>query len=272
MSAITLVSYRIARLLPGLSLVAACSLFNRAGPLTTCGELMNGEINACADGIIATCESGFIYYHVCSDSGACGQSWQRQGAYICSQTDPPFTPVLPENPGSVCTPGARQCSGTVPQICNAQGTAWTSQATCPYACSSGDCTGSGPGSGPGSGSGATICTPGSKQCSGNVSETCNADGTAWGNRVKCRFPSTCSNGDCSGMMCTPGTKQCSGKVAETCNAQGTAWADQTTCPDTCSAGTCTGSTVCTPACSGTTPSCVNGACAANVSCAPGGPG
>lgn len=69
--------------------VAACSVFNRQGPSVTCDDLQNGAINACKEGIIASCVDGVhVAYQVCTgDDGAdtCSQSWQTAGAYRCSR-------------------------------------------------------------------------------------------------------------------------------------------------------------------------------------------
>lgn len=69
----------------GMALLGDCSLFNRYGPETTCAELMNGAVNDCADGIIATCEAGAVAFRVCDDSAACDATWQVPGHYRCDQ-------------------------------------------------------------------------------------------------------------------------------------------------------------------------------------------
>jgi len=87
---------------------AACSMFNRTGPSDTCAALQNGTVNACHDGILATCVGSQIVYKVCDDSSACEQSWQAAGAYKCAQTDPPFVPPMMPSGGS--SGGARTSS------------------------------------------------------------------------------------------------------------------------------------------------------------------
>jgi hypothetical protein len=70
-----------------------CSVLNRTGPDDTCASLENGAVNDCKDGILATCVGTRVTYRVCDDSSACEQSWQTPGAYLCSQSDPPFVPT-----------------------------------------------------------------------------------------------------------------------------------------------------------------------------------
>jgi hypothetical protein len=65
------------------TLLVSCSLLNRTGPDVSCADLQNGAINACKDGIIASCISGQVTYQVCTDSSDCDQSWQTPGAYVC---------------------------------------------------------------------------------------------------------------------------------------------------------------------------------------------
>lgn len=72
-----------------LGLVAlACSTQNREGPDVSCGDLDNGGINACQQGIIATCSSGSVKYQVCDDDSACDAAWQDKGKFRCQQADP----------------------------------------------------------------------------------------------------------------------------------------------------------------------------------------
>lgn len=66
-----------------------CSLTNRSGPDVTCADLQGG-VNACADGIIASCLDGALVYEVCTEErydvapeDLCGGSWQIDGAYSC---------------------------------------------------------------------------------------------------------------------------------------------------------------------------------------------
>ena len=69
----------------------SCSSLNREGPLVTCAELQGGSVNACHDGIIASCTGGkTVTYEVCTAGNSpeqiCAQSWQTQGAYQCAQS------------------------------------------------------------------------------------------------------------------------------------------------------------------------------------------
>jgi hypothetical protein len=71
-----------------LLLSASCSLQNRDGPNVTCTDLQGGKVNACKDGIIATCSNGAMAFHVCGDSNACDASWQTNAQFRCAETDP----------------------------------------------------------------------------------------------------------------------------------------------------------------------------------------
>jgi hypothetical protein len=77
-----------------LSLVAlliaasTCSLGNHEGPDVTCESLQCGKINACRDGIIASCADGkTVKFHVCLDTAQdiCDEDWQVSGQYKCDE-------------------------------------------------------------------------------------------------------------------------------------------------------------------------------------------
>lgn len=92
-------------------IASACSLLNRQGPDVTCTELYDGAINACEEGIIATCIGGNVHYAVCDDPNACQEPWQLAGAYRCSTGDPPAVlvnpasdPTAPQGPASTPAP------------------------------------------------------------------------------------------------------------------------------------------------------------------------
>ena len=79
----------ILALLSALACFAGCSALNREGPNVSCNELQAGAINACKDGIIASCKSGTtVAYEVCTGSDgekACEATWQKKTAYTCAQ-------------------------------------------------------------------------------------------------------------------------------------------------------------------------------------------
>lgn len=95
-----------AYLLLGVALlcVPCCSEFNREGPLVTCEDLKGGAINACKDGIIASCLDGKeVTYEVCTDDvgetaaeDLCDASWQSTDAYQCE--DPQNSPNTSPTP------------------------------------------------------------------------------------------------------------------------------------------------------------------------------
>lgn len=122
-----------------------------------------------------------------------------------------------------CTGSDKRCNGVHQEVCDAGGT-WKQTMTCPFACTSGDCTGE--------------CENGKKTCNGNVPAAC--EGNTWKNGQACQF--LCSNGDCAGA-CVPTSRQCSGNVAQTCDSNG-AWQNLQGCSYVCRDGVCGG--VCTP--------------------------
>lgn len=83
--------------------VWACSWQNREGPDVTCADLQDGAVNACEDGIIATCTNGAVTWRVCEDDpDACDASFQEPGKFRCDDTEP-----VPGSGGS----GASNSSG-----------------------------------------------------------------------------------------------------------------------------------------------------------------
>ncbi len=70
-----------------LLVAGGCSVLNREGPDVNCEDLRNGAVNACADGIIASCDDGSnMTYRLCDDEDACGESWQVDGLYRCEES------------------------------------------------------------------------------------------------------------------------------------------------------------------------------------------
>jgi len=68
---------------------------------------MDGQVNACAEGIIATCKGDKVTWKVCDGESACEADWQVEGAFRCSQSEP--MPELTEQSG---TPDADEPQGT----------------------------------------------------------------------------------------------------------------------------------------------------------------
>ena len=74
----------------GLGLTATCSLSNKEGPDVTCADLQCGRVNACSEGIIASCSDGkTMKWHVCTDTAKdiCGEDWQKPDQYKCDEFD-----------------------------------------------------------------------------------------------------------------------------------------------------------------------------------------
>ncbi len=84
--------------------------------------------------------------------------------------------------GGVCSPGAKQCNGLIPQTCSASAQ-WTDGAPCQYVCALGTCTGE--------------CSPGAVQCAGSGIQTCSLSGE-WGAAQACPSATPhCSSGACT---------------------------------------------------------------------------
>ena len=133
-------------------------------------------------------------------------------------------PVQPQT----CTHGARQCTGTVSQVC-VNGT-WTDSTDCgAVGCNSstGSCN-----SGGNSGLSCSASEHGKKSCIGDTPYICmNGKMTA---EAACIASQTCSNGVCVNhgdpvqpQTCTHGARQCTGTVSQVC-VNGT-WTDSTDC-------------------------------------------
>lgn len=92
---------------------------------------------------------------------------------------------------------------------------------------------SGSGTGGGTSSSGGTCAPGTKQCKGDVPQTCNMDGE-WQSSAPCAY--VCAAGDCTGV-CSPGATQCDGPVPQTCDAAGQ-WQSGKYCTTGCVGGAC----------------------------------
>jgi len=78
----------------------------------------------------------------------------------------------------------------------------------------------------------TGCTPGTKSCSGQVPQFCEADGK-WSQGTQCAF--ACKDGDCYGS-CAPGTDQCKLGKTQTCGTDAE-WGPKTACQFGCDSAT-----------------------------------
>jgi hypothetical protein len=89
-------------LLLALVVAATCSLSNQVGPDVTCADLKCGQVNACQEGIIASCADGkTLKFHVCDENGQdiCEEDWQRPGQYRCDEFDIECDGCRPERKG-----------------------------------------------------------------------------------------------------------------------------------------------------------------------------
>ena len=127
-------------ILPSVLLVVACSAFNREGPIVTCAALDGGAINACKDGIIASCADGKkITYQVCTgDEGAdtCESKWQTKGAFTCEQPRANAEgPTGASSGGTSCLPaGNSRCASCLQSQCHTAYTACALDTTCATTC------------------------------------------------------------------------------------------------------------------------------------------
>src|SRR5688500_14579561 len=71
--------------------------------------------------------------------------------------------------GVPCSAGEKACVGQELRVCNAGGQ-WQLEATCPYRCTSGACTG--------------VCKPGEEWCQAGMTSICSPVGT-WETPVRC---------------------------------------------------------------------------------------
>lgn len=135
-----------------------------------------------------------------------------------------------------CKPGEKACDTADSQAaavktCGADGGTWT-VSPCgndtdgkPQTCVTGACKD-------------VICTAGSKMCLGTAVATCDATGTALGNKTDCPTGETCKDGGCVTGICTPGDTACLtadkdgvSSALMTCAADGLSWK-----PTACVAG------------------------------------
>jgi hypothetical protein len=160
----------------------------------------------------------------CNDNNACTTDTCSGGR--CGTTNNTLACTLPGGATGtcsggtcarlVCSPNTRTCSGASLQVCNANGTALTTEATCASAalCSPMGC--------------GTPCGP-ANQCQFG----CNADLTGCNacNPAQCNGidPATCASRTCSGTQCILGQPNCR---AELCSAGICAeCANENDCPD-----------------------------------------
>jgi len=127
----------------------------------------------------------------------------------------------------VCSAGDARCVDLVAQSCDGASGQWKTDATCPFVCMKGACTGE--------------CVPltAPAQCNLNKVQTCDATGH-WIDQSTC--PMVCTAGQCK--ACKTGDKQCSGTILQTCNPGGT-W-DPMQCGNACLAANPSCGGVCVP--------------------------
>lgn len=85
-----------------IAVISSCSLSNVEGPDVRCEDLQCGRVNACENGIIASCGDGkTMKFHVCTEEAKdiCGESWQKKGQFKCDQYDIECEGCRPERVG-----------------------------------------------------------------------------------------------------------------------------------------------------------------------------
>lgn len=148
----------------------------------------------------------------------------------------------------VCAPSSVTCAGSAVVTCNALGSSATvepcsSEATCASStwgcsCVGGKCE-------------VRACSPGTSRCAGNSTQSCNADGLAYGDLAACGSDQVCLDSACVPKACTPNSRECIGDTLVVCNQSGTSRGEtdckltQDICTGTGAAATCT-DRVCTP--------------------------
>ncbi|MBI2395464.1 MAG: hypothetical protein HYV09_38200 [Deltaproteobacteria bacterium] len=177
---------------------------------------------------------------------------------------------------TVCAIGEYRCTGDLLETCNPTRTGFTGEKVC------------GPGLCDAAGKECDECVSGSKLCVSATPRVCSATGH-WTDLAACAGATPiCSAGACIAGVCTTGEARCVGNVLERCNSSLTAFEPVRVCAagacnatlaqcDECSLGDarCVGATPVTCSatlrwstgapCSGATPYCIAGACAATPS-------
>lgn len=113
-------------ILLSIATLMACSVLNREGPNVTCSDLQSGAINACSEGIIATCGNGAVHWTVCDDKAACEASWQTVDNYRCTESSS-YSPAQSPGTGGAAfgSGGAVASGGTAPGSGGAPGAGGT---------------------------------------------------------------------------------------------------------------------------------------------------
>lgn len=117
-----------------------------------------------------------------------------------------------------CTPAARRCGESGPEVCSADGTAWEAAAACAegLTCLEGLCL-------------SPQCRPGETACAAKVLLTCAEDGVTW-TRSPCEEGTHCIDGECRASVqagdCPPGEVLCGPGGMRICDESGTAWEEQ----------------------------------------------
>lgn len=173
--------------------MASCSSLNREGPPVTCADLNGGAVNACQQGIIASCKDGkTVTYQVCTDGTnpdqVCGDTWQVKGRYQCTQSSTGNATCIPAASSlcgsclqSTCPPGYDQCVNDPTCSATCSGPLAAAIATCVQQCKSGsspsctsaDFASSGSGAGSSSGSGSSGSSSGGSRSSSSGSAACS---------------------------------------------------------------------------------------------------
>ena len=132
--------------------------------------------------------------------------------------------------GHVCSAGDHKCAGNTYYSCS--GNSWVTEDNCPHGCDLNGCY---------------DCTPASKQCNGNIPQTCSSSGK-WTNGSSCTYGCNTSTGTCY-PDCAPGTNNCESNKYYTCSNSGS-WDFTMNCPNGCDDSGCYACAPSTKRCNG----------------------
>lgn len=136
-----------------------------------------------------------VEQHPVSDAPTADVPYDTASASLDSSARPDVVRDAP-----LCQPGARDCAGNQPVVCDVQGNWIDIGAPCSGLCIAGYCA---------------ECIEGLRQCNGFVVQGC-VNGT-WMNLTVCAF--RCAAGNCTGI-CQPGATRCSVEGSQVCSALG----------------------------------------------------
>ena len=215
-----------------------------------CDEFGTSYLSPVACGAGKTCDNGNCVVILCApDSKRCVPAdIDRKSFEICNSLGTAYNDAVNCENNQICLggechdkncqPSEKTCDGNTLKQCDETAN-WQTVETCSNGngCTLDGCK-------------PIICTSGEIRCNpdnARYKEECNADGTAWINRVPCGDGTICDSALCKAIICTPEDKKCNENSVEKCNDNGTAYLLDSNCTNTqyCNSGLCVDQT-CTP--------------------------